>query len=87
MQKKVQRRKKAYFGFIIRDVTIDDRASSGALYATQEKILRSRALARRVVEKLELWKLPFFRSSIDPSDTEARNRLVKTAVRKLPRRR
>ena len=69
---------------LIQGVTIDDgRASSADLYATQEKILRSRALARGVVEELELWKLPFFRGSIDPSDTEARASLVKTAVSKL----
>ena len=69
---------------LVQGVTIDDgRASSADLYATQEKILRSRALARRVVEELELGKLPFFHGSIDPSDTEARNRLVKTAVSKL----
>ena len=69
---------------LVQDVTIDDgRAGSADLYATQEKILRSRSLSRRVVEELELWKLPFFGGSIDPSDTESRNRLVKTAVSKL----
>ena len=69
---------------LVQDVMIDDgRASSADLYATQEKILRSRALARQVVEKLELWKLPLFHGSMDPSDTEGRARLVKTAVGKL----
>ena len=66
---------------LVQDVMIDDgRASSADLYATQEKILRSRALARQVVENLELWKLPLFH---DPSNTDGRARLVKTAVSKL----
>ena len=40
---------------LVQGVTIDDGlAISADLYATQEKILRSRALARRVVDELEL---------------------------------
>ena len=48
---------------LVEDVVIDDRREgSGDLFATQEKILRSRVLARRVSEELRLWEHPAFRA-------------------------
>ena len=65
---------------LVQDVTIDDgRSRSADLYATQEKILRSRALARRVVNELELWKRPAFATS----SAQSPEALSKSAVSKL----
>jgi len=58
---------------LVEDVVIDDRREgSGNLFATQEKILRSRVLARRVSEELRLWEHPAFRAIVSdvPSGDE-----------------
>ncbi len=50
---------------IVQDVMIDPLRGSADLYGTQEKIIRSRLLAQRVVESERLWEHPLFAPPTD----------------------
>lgn len=55
---------------LLEDVASEDaRAGYDSFYATQQEILRSRNLARRVIDDLELWLHPLFQGGGDVQDT------------------
>jgi capsular exopolysaccharide synthesis family protein len=57
---------------LLDDGTIEEaRARSDDFFATQLALLRSHNLALRVVEQLELWKLPFFQGEDVEADLQA----------------
>jgi uncharacterized protein involved in exopolysaccharide biosynthesis len=68
---------------LVEDVVIDDRREGTAnLFATQEKILRSRVLARRVADELRFWEHPLFRR-LSPDPT---NGIDEAALKRIRRR-
>jgi len=60
------------------DVIVEDvGVAIGVLYATEERIMQSRPLAKRVVEELRLWEHPVFGSAKDPQSAAEHEELVK----------
>ena len=68
---------------LVQDVTTNDGGSSAELYATQQKILRSRALAQRVAEELALWEHPAFARALEGRGVSDPKGLVKGAATEL----
>ena len=50
---------------VVQDVMVDRSRAFADLYGTQEKIVKSRQLAERVVEDLRLWEHPLFAPGVD----------------------
>ena len=61
---------------VVQDVMSNHTRAFADLYGTQEKIVRSRLLAERVVEDLELWNHPLFASGGSNVDPQKRTRAI-----------
>lgn len=69
---------------LVEEVVIDDRREgSGNLFATQEKILRSRVLARRVSGELRLWEHPVFRADRSQAEMDGDENALKGITQRL----
>ena len=65
---------------LVQDVIVEDAGVAlGVLYATEERIMQSRPLAKRVVEELRLWEHPVFGSAKDQSAAEHEELVKRTA--------
>ncbi len=69
---------------IVQDVMVNPTRTFADLYGTQEKIVKSRLLAQRVVEDLELWEHPLFAPPADDADADLdREKLVHGIARRV----
>jgi len=66
---------------VVQDVMVNQSRAFADLYGTQEKIVKSRLLAERVVEELELWDHPLF--ARDAGAGADRDKLVKGIARQV----
>jgi capsular exopolysaccharide synthesis family protein len=65
---------------LVEDVMVNPTRGMADLYGTQEKIVRSRLLAERVVDDLELWTHPLFGSASSAEDAKKRSQGIARAV-------
>lgn len=71
---------------LVQDVMVKDAwAGYVEFYPTQERVMRSRTLATRVVDNLQLWEHPLFRAAGESEPSPERRRAIASSVQGMLR--